>query len=77
MASATLNLRLSPRRMLKPSEAADYCGRSLRTFEIECPVAPVAFPNGDKRFDMRDLDAWLDGLKTVTYDAELLLAGLD
>jgi hypothetical protein len=68
MPSATLNLRVSPRRMLTEREAAEYCGRTIRTFKGECPVAPTVFGNGDRRFDMQDLDRWLDGLKLGTLD---------
>jgi hypothetical protein len=63
MSVATLNVRVTPRRMLKPAEAAEYCGRPRRHFEAECPVAPIAFPNGDRLYDMRDLDRWIDSLK--------------
>ena len=49
--------------MLKASEAAEYCSRSLKRFQIECPKSPVEFENGDKRWDIRDLDAWVDSLK--------------
>ena len=70
MSSATLNLNVLPRRMLKPAEAAGYCGRSLKRFQSECPVQPVEFDNGDKRYDIRDLDAWLDSLKSAHTDIE-------
>lgn len=63
MSQATLNLRVSPRRMLSPREAAEYCGRPAKRFQNECPVRPIAFPNGDNLYDMRDLDDWIDGLK--------------
>lgn len=63
MSTATLNLRVSPRRMLKSGEAAEYCGRPAKRFQAECPVSPVAFPNGDRLYDIRDLDSWLDCLK--------------
>lgn len=68
MATATLNLRVTPRRLLKPAEAAEYCGRSLKRFQAECPVAPVRFPDGDRLFDMHDLDGWIDGLKGGVAD---------
>ncbi|MCK5932913.1 MAG: hypothetical protein KAG89_12165 [Fulvimarina manganoxydans] len=68
MSTAVLNLRVMPRRMLTVSEAANYCGRSLKVFKAECPVAPIAFSNGDQRFDMVDLDKWIDGLKDGTSD---------
>lgn len=61
--SATVQLNFQPKRMLTKSEAAYHCGRSVRRFEVECPITPVAFPNGDKRYDVDDLDRWIDGLK--------------
>ncbi len=70
MSVATLNLRVSPRRMLSTKEAAEYCGRPLKRFSLECAVRPVAFPNGDNLYDMRDLDAWIDGLKGVQNDVD-------
>jgi len=68
MASATLQLNVIPKRMLTKAEAAHHCGRPIKRFEIECPVAAVRFPNGDRRFDVQDLDRWLDQLKGGTLD---------
>jgi len=77
MTNASLNVRVLPRRMLTEREAADYCGRTIRTFKGECPVAPTIFGNGDRRFDMRDLDRWLDGLSLgATDDADAILGRL-
>ena len=64
MAIATLSLNVLSKRMLTKSEAAEHCGRSVKRFEIECPVPSVRFANGDIRWDVRDLDAWIDSLKT-------------
>lgn len=64
MSNATLTLRVSPRRMLKPNEAAAYCGIPTRRFVTECTIAPVAMPHGAKLYDMQDLDIWLDNLKS-------------
>lgn len=72
MSVATLNVRVTPRRMLKLAEAAEYCGRSRRHFEAECPVAPVAFPNGDRLYDLHDLDRWIDGLKAGVAADDLI-----
>jgi hypothetical protein len=69
MASATLNLKVTPRRMVSDREAAEYCGRSLAKFRAACPVAPVEFPDGARLFDLRDLDVWLDGLKGASLSA--------
>lgn len=63
MASATLNIRVAPRRMLTLREAADYCGLPIRRFPIDCHVKPVSMPSGGKVYDMQDLDAFLDALK--------------
>ena len=49
MASATLQINVIPKRLLEKKEAAHHCGRSVRRFEIECPVQPIRFPNGDLR----------------------------
>ena len=63
MPSAILNLRVQPFRLLKKAEAAHYCSRSLKTFEAQCPVRPISMANGDRRWDVLDLDRWIDGLK--------------
>lgn len=61
--SATLNIRVAPRRMLTLREAADYCGVPIKRFLADCCVTPVAMPSGGKVYDMRDLDDFLDSLK--------------
>jgi len=63
MPSATLNLRVTPRRMLSEREAADYCAMTAKRFRAACPVTAVAFPDGVTAYDMRDLDNWIDTLK--------------
>ena len=67
--SLAINLRILTKRMLSKTEAAQHCGRSIRRFEIECSVTPIQFPNGDRRWDVRDLDHWLDTLKGDPIDA--------
>ncbi len=77
MASATLNIKVSPRRMLTAREAAEYCGLSPKRFPLECTVSPVEMPGGAKLWDMRDLDAWIDGLKDgAVNDDEIILSRL-
>ena len=76
MLTTTLNLRVSPRRMLKTSEAAEYCGMSAAQFKA-CPVTPVDMSGAGKRFDMVDLDNWLDALKGHHVVADEMLARLD
>lgn len=62
-------------RMMTKEQAAVYCGRPVKVFERECPVSPIAFPNNDRRWDVHDLDEWLDSIKTVhgnhTHDSIL------
>ncbi len=52
MATATLNLRFQPYRLLTKTEAANYCRRSVRKFEAQCPVAPVQMADGDRLWDV-------------------------
>jgi hypothetical protein len=68
MASATLQITIAPKRMLTKAEAAAHCGRPVKRFEVECTVTSVKFPNGDRRYDVRDLDHWLDGFKEGNFD---------
>jgi hypothetical protein len=70
MSIAALQVRLVNKRMLDKRESAAHCGRPLKRFEVECPVAPVQFPNGDLRYDVKDLDAWIDSLKGGAADSD-------
>jgi hypothetical protein len=77
MSTATFQITLTPKRMLDEKEAARHCGRTLKRFKLECPVQPVRFPNGDIRYDVRDLDAWLDSLKAgAANDDDAIVARL-
>ena len=78
MASATLQINVIPKRMLTKPEAAHHCGRPHSRFAIECPVAPLRFGNGDLRYDVQDLDRWLNSLKAGTgdQDANAIIARL-
>jgi hypothetical protein len=78
MPSATLQINVIPKRMLTKPEAAHHCGRSNSRFVIECPVAPIRFVNGDLRYDVQDLDRWLDSLKAGSgdHDADAIVARL-
>lgn len=64
MSTSTLNIRVSPRRMLPLRDAAEYIGVPAKRLAGMCPVTPIGMPDGSKLYDMRDLDAWLDSLKT-------------
>jgi predicted alpha/beta hydrolase family esterase len=63
MATANLNIRLQPYRLMTKAEAAHYCRRSPKKFEAQCPVRPVEMADGDRLWDVRDLDQWIDSLK--------------
>ena len=78
MNATVLHLTIVSKRMLTLQEAAQHCGRSLKRFEIECPAVPVIFPNGDRRFDVHDLDKWLDSYKRGDgyADADAIVARL-
>lgn len=78
MPSATLQINVIPKRMLEKKEGAHHCGRSVRRFEIECPVHPIRFPNGDLRWDVQDLDAWINSLKAGAgdHDSDAIVARL-
>jgi hypothetical protein len=77
MASATLQINIIPKRMLTKSEGAHHCGRSEKRFMVECPCRPVRFANGDVRWDVQDLDAWLTSLKTGgTDDSDAIIERL-
>ena len=76
--STTLQINVVPIRMLTMAEAARHCGRTLTRFKIECPVQPVIYPNGDKRYDVQDLDVWINSLKAGAgnHDTDAILAKL-
>lgn len=70
MSLATLNVRMTPRRMLTEREAADYCGMSPKRFPTSSRIMPVDMPDGQKRYDIRDLDSFIDNLKTGAVDSD-------
>jgi hypothetical protein len=68
MSAATINLRIRPFRLLTKAETANYCRLPIKTFEALCPVAPIIMANGDRLWDVRDLDHWIDSLKSQPGD---------
>ncbi|WP_425106606.1 hypothetical protein [Ancylobacter sp.] len=70
MAKAVLSLQVQPYRMLKKADAAAYCGLPAARFEMLCPVPAVAYPDGSRLWDVRDLDSWVDSLKTGAADSD-------
>jgi hypothetical protein len=77
VAVATVNLRVAPYRLFTKAEAAHYCRRSNAQFEAQCTVAPIIMPNGDKLWDVLDLDKWIDSLKAgKSSEADEIIARL-
>jgi hypothetical protein len=77
MTSATVQINVIPKRMLTEAESAHHCGRPVKRFKCECDVSPVCFPNGDKRWDVHDLDDWLDRMKAnAPTDADQIVSRL-
>ena len=78
MSSAVVQINVIPIRLLTMAEAARHCGRSLTRFKLECPVAPLKFGNGDLRWDVQDLDVWINSLKAGAgdHDADAIVARL-
>lgn len=52
------------RRMLTKREAAIYCGVPINRFPAAVSVPPISMPHGKMLYDIKDLDNWLDRLKT-------------
>ncbi|MBB3999248.1 hypothetical protein [Aureimonas pseudogalii] len=69
MSAATLNIRVSPRRMLSAAEAAEYVGVPLKHFGQDCNVKPVEI-SGRRLYDLRDLDDWIDLIKTGSSESD-------
>ena len=51
-------------RLLTREQAAIYCGISVPTFSVHCPVRPVSLGPGKRleRYDIHSLDRWIDTL---------------
>lgn len=64
MSSASLNISVVEKRMLKQSEAASYTGLAVKHFKTFCPVQPIELRPGTLVYDKHDLDNWIDALKT-------------
>ena len=71
-----LHVSLMSKRMLTKVEAAHHCGLSAKVFWQECPVTPVNVARGQLRWDVQDLDRWLDGLKDDANGIDAILARL-
>jgi hypothetical protein len=72
---ALVNVRIVP-RLLTRKQAAAYCGVSVPTFTVQCPVRAIALGNGKRleRYDIRALDGWIDtlGIGGASYGKDWL-----
>lgn len=75
MTNTMLNIRVVQPRMMSVRQAADYVGIPLKRFSRVCSVRPIAISEGDERYDIRDLDQWLDNLKAGHTDADTEIVG--
>lgn len=68
-----------PNRLLTKSQAAQYCGLSVQTFGVTCPVRPIALGEGVRmhRYDVRDIDKWIDSFKAGVVDEDDPFKALD
>jgi predicted DNA-binding transcriptional regulator AlpA len=51
-------------RLLTKTEAAAYCGMSPQIFDRVCPVRPLRFSERLVKFDVTDVDSWIERLKS-------------
>ncbi|MCZ4352952.1 hypothetical protein O4H61_10545 [Roseovarius aestuarii] len=64
MATTNLNINVVDKRMFKQSEAASYAGLPVKHFKTACPVRLVELKQGTLLWDRRDLDLWIDDVKS-------------
>jgi hypothetical protein len=76
MAATNLRLSVIQPRMLTEADAADYLSVPKTKLRIVCPVSPVEMPDGKRRYDVRDLDGWIDSLKDGGGSNDDILARL-
>lgn len=70
MTNTMLNIKVVQPRMMSIRQAADYIGIPVKRFNRICSVRPIALAEGDERYDIRDLDQWLDLLKAGHPDPD-------
>jgi len=73
--AAKISVSVKPFRLLTRKEGAYYCRLTAAKFEGQCPVHPVQMPSGEKLWDVRDLDEWIDGLK-ARFNGDDIIARL-
>lgn len=70
MTTATFTIKTPPRRMLDLGEAAIYVGVPAKRFPVACSVSPVRMPDGKNKYDIKDLDRWIDTIKSGAEDSD-------
>ena len=75
MMATIVTINAPPRRMLTAKEAAIYCGVPATKFQALCSCSPIKMPSGQNIYDIKDLDAWLDSLKTNAPDSDDAIVG--
>jgi hypothetical protein len=68
MSSRVCSGVLPAARLLTRAQAAMYCGLGLSAFAAICPVRPISMGSDKRleRFDLVDLNKWIDGLGAGT-----------
>ncbi len=69
MATASLNISVTEKRMMNEAEASSYCGLPAKYFKVTCPVQLVNLGGKALRYDKRDLDQWIDAEKAGSADS--------
>jgi hypothetical protein len=66
-------------RLLTCAQAAAYCGLSIAAFAKLCPVRPIALGNDKRlqRYDIVELDKWIDGFRQSDNISRDWLAVMD
>jgi hypothetical protein len=44
----------------------------VKKFETQCPVQPIEMADGDRLWDVQDLDRWIDSLKNGERDDDIV-----
>lgn len=59
-------------RLFNKAQAARYCGMGVESFAVNCPVKPMRVRSGDRglRWDIRELDDWIDKFKKNLVSTE-------
>jgi hypothetical protein len=59
-------------RLFNKAQAASYCGIGVESFAVNYPVKPIRVRSGDRglRWDIRDLDDWIDNFKRNSMGTE-------